>query len=86
MGLCPTPRSRALPLRIPSLTTLRAVRGTMHTTPMLIMMVVTMEEVEMAMVEMISPSSLLALTSFCSSAFSAQGSFRLEMLPVTKLK
>ena len=53
---------------------------------MMIMMVVTMEEVAMAMVEMTSPSSLLALTSFYSNAFSAQGSFRLEILPVTKLK
>ena len=38
------------------------VRGTMQMTPMTMMMVVTMEEVAMAMVEMISPSSLLALT------------------------
>jgi hypothetical protein len=50
------------------------------------MMVVTMLEVAMAMVEMISPSSELADTSFCSSALMAQGSFRLEILPVTKLK
>ena len=50
------------------------------------MTVVTMEEVAMAMVEMTSPSSLLALTSFCSRAFRAQGSFRLEMFPVTKLR
>ena len=49
------------------------VRGTMQTTPMMIMMVVTMEEVAMAMVEMISPSSLLALTPFCSRALRAQG-------------
>ena len=48
--------------------------------------VVTMEEVAMAMVEMTSPSSELALTPFCSRALMAQGSFRLEMFPVTKLK
>ena len=36
--------------------------------------------------EITSPSSLLALTPFCSSAFMAQGSFRLEILPVTKLR
>ena len=53
---------------------------------MMIMMVVTMLEVAIAMVEMISPSSLLALTPFCYMAFRAQGSFRLEILPVTKLK
>ena len=62
------------------------VRGTMRITPMMIMTVVTMEEVAMAMVEMTSPSSELALTLFCSSALMAQGSFRLEMLPVTKLR
>ena len=45
-----------------------------------------MEEVAMAMVEMTSPSSELALPSFCYRAFRAQGSFRLEILPVTKLK
>ena len=55
-------------------------------TPMMIMTVVTMEEVAMAMVEMTSPSSELALTLFCSRALMAQGSFRLEMLPVTKLR
>ena len=62
------------------------VSGTMQMTPMIIMIVVTMEEVAMAMVEISSPSSLLALTPFCSSALRAQGSFRLEMLPVTKLR
>ena len=62
------------------------VSGTMQTTPRMIIRVVTMEEVAMAMVEMISPSSELALTPFCSNAFSAQGSFRLEILPVTKLR
>ena len=55
-------------------------------TPTMMIRVVTMLEVAMAMVEMTLPSSELALTSFCSKAFKAQGSFRLEMLPVTKLK
>ena len=62
------------------------VRGTMQMTPMMMMIVVTMEEVAMAMVEMISPSSLVALTSFCYSALMAQGSLRFEILPVTKLR
>ena len=62
------------------------VSGTMQMTPRMIIIVVTMEEVAMAMVEMISPSSLLALTPFCSRALMAQGSFRLERLPVTKLR
>ena len=62
------------------------VRGTMQMTPMRIITVVTMLDTAMAMVEMISPSSLEALTPFCSRAFRAQGSFRLEMLPVTKLR
>ena len=61
------------------------VRGTIRITPTMMIRVVTMLEVAMAMVEMTSPSSLLALTPFCSRAFRAQGSFRLEMLPVTKL-
>ena len=62
------------------------VRGAMRITPIMMITVVTMEEVAIAMVEMTSPSSELALTPFCSSAFYAQGSFRLEILPVTKLK
>ena len=61
------------------------VSGTIKITPNTIIMVVTMLEVAMAMVEISSPSSLLALTSFCSKALIAQGSFRLEMLPVTSL-
>ena len=62
------------------------VSGTISTTPKMIMMVVTMLDTAMAMVDTTSPSSELALTPFCSKAFSAQGSFKLEMLPVTKLK
>ena len=60
------------------------VRGTMQMTPTMMIRVVTMLETAMAMVEITSPSSELAETPFCSRAFRAQGSFRLEMLPVTK--
>ena len=42
------------------------VRGMIRTTPKMMIKVVTMLEVAMAMVEITSPSSLLALTSFCS--------------------
>ena len=37
-------------------------------------------------VEIISPSSELAFTPACSRALRATGSFRLEMLPVTKVR
>jgi hypothetical protein len=66
--------------------TATGVRGMMQITPSRTIRVVTMLEVAMAMVEMTSPSSELALTPFCYSAFRAQGIFRLEMLPVTKLR
>ena len=60
------------------------VSGMMSTTPTKIISVVTMLDTAMAMVEMTSPSSLLDLTPARSMASRAQGSFRLEMLPVTK--
>ena len=60
------------------------LRGTMRSTPMAIIIIVTIEETAIAMVEMISPSSLLESTPAFSSALIAQGSFRLEILPVTK--
>ena len=60
------------------------VRGTMQITPMRMMRVVTMLDTAMEMVEMTSPSSEVALTPARSMASMAQGSFRLEMLPVTK--
>ena len=59
------------------------VSGMISTTPSRMISVVTMLDTAMAMVEMISPSSLLALTPARSIASSAQGSLRLEMLPVT---
>ena len=45
---------------------------------------VTILETAMAMVEIISPSSLLDFTSARSIASMAQGSLRFEILPVTK--
>ena len=62
------------------------VSGTMRITPRMMITVVTILETAMAMVDTTSPSSLLALTPFCSSALMAQGSFKLEILPVTKLR
>ena len=59
------------------------VSGTMSTTPTIIISVVTMLDTAMAMVEMISPSSLLDLTPARSIASRAQGSLRFEILPVT---
>ena len=58
--------------------------GTIRITPRIIISVVTMLDTAMAMVETTSPSSEPAFTSACSSAFRAQGSFRLEIFPVTK--
>ena len=60
------------------------VSGVMRITPTMMISVVTMLDTAMAMVEMTSPSSELGLTSACSSALSATGSLRFEMLPVTK--
>ena len=60
------------------------VSGVMSSTPRMMIKVVTMLDTAIAIVEMISPSSELMLTSACSSALSATGSLRLEMLPVTK--
>ena len=59
-------------------------RGAMQSIPIIIMIVVTMLETAMDMVEMTSPSSLLAFTFALSMASIAQGSLRLEILPVTK--
>ena len=53
-------------------------------TPAAMMTVVTMEEVAMATVEISSPSSLPASTPALCMALSAQGTLRLERLPVTK--
>jgi hypothetical protein len=53
-------------------------------TPSRIIIVVTMEETAMAMVEITSPSSVPGLTSAISMALRAQGTLRLVRLPVTK--
>ena len=55
-------------------------------TPSARMMVVTMEVVAMAMVEMTSPSSLPGFTLAASMELIAAGAFRLVMLPVTKAR
>ena len=57
-------------------------RGTSRITPMMMIMVVIMEEAAMAMLAMTSPSSVPWLTSAWVMAFMAQGSFRLVTLPV----
>ena len=60
------------------------VSGVISSTPRMMMSVVTMLDTAMETVETISPSSELAFTSACSRALRATGSFKLEMLPVTK--
>ena len=62
------------------------VRGVISSTPRQMMTIVTMLETAMATVETISPSSVRMLALVCSRAFSATGSFKFEMLPVTKLR
>ena len=48
--------------------------------------VVTIDEVAIEIVEITSPSSLVARTFAFSMELSAQGSFRLLIFPVTKLR
>ena len=59
------------------------VSGTISITPKIIIIVVTILETAIAIVEITSPSSLLGFTSARSIASTAQGSLRLEILPVT---
>ena len=59
------------------------VSGTSRATPKAIMMVVTMDEVPTARVEITSPSSLPGFTFAFSMAFNAAGTFRLVKFPVT---
>ena len=59
------------------------VSGTISATPSAMISIVTMLETAVEMVEIISPSSLLALTPASSMHEIAQGTLRLERLPVT---
>jgi hypothetical protein len=60
------------------------VKGIIRITPNTIIAVVTMLDTAIEIVEIISPSSELALTFAFSIASRAQGSLRFEILPVTK--
>ena len=57
--------------------------GTIRSTPIAMIIVVTIDEVAIAIVDIISPSSLFTSALAFSRAFIAQGSFRFEILPVT---
>ena len=58
-------------------------KGAKARTPIARIIVVTIEDVAIAIVEITSPSSEFALTFALSIALIAQGSLRLTMLPVT---
>ena len=60
------------------------VKGTMHITPIMMIMVVTILETAMEIVEITSPSSLVAFTFALSIASMGQGSFKLLMLSEIK--
>ena len=62
------------------------VSGVMRSTPRTMISVVTMLETAMAMVETISPSSVLISSPTSSSALSAAGALRFVILPVTKAR
>ena len=62
----------------------KGVSGTISITPIMITNFVTIDETAIAIVDIISPSSLWAFTPAESSALSAHGSFRFDMFHVTK--
>ena len=62
------------------------VSGMISATPSAMISIVTMLETAVEMVEMISPSSLLALTPASSIHEIAHGTLRLDRLPVTNAR
>ena len=62
------------------------VSGVISSTPSTIMSVVMILETAMAMVETISPSSVLMSAPTMSRAFSAAGALRFVILPVTNAR
>ena len=64
----------------------RGWRGTKQNTPIAMMIVVTIDAVAIAIVEMSSPSSVFGFIPALSIAFNAAGTFKAVTFPVTKLK